>query len=134
MIFLLSVLTILNFNSPKMEIDSAWVRPATKGMNSALYFNLSNISSNNDTLIKVTSSAAELVQLHETLNKNGLMEMKEVKSLAVYKNQMIKFSPGGYHVMLIKLKKDLKTGAKVGFVFYFKKAGKIKVTAIVKSY
>ncbi|MCL5028058.1 MAG: copper chaperone PCu(A)C [Bacteroidetes bacterium] len=134
MIFLLSVLTILNFNSPKMEIDSAWVRPAAKGMNSALYFDLRNNTSNTDTLIKVSSPVAELVQVHETLNKNGLMEMKEVKSLGVHKNQIIKFAPGGYHVMLIKLKKDLKAGAKVGFVFYFKKAGKIKVTAVVKSY
>ena len=134
MIILLSILALLNFNAPKIEIDNAWVRPAGKGMNSALYFDLKNKTSNTDTLVRVFSSAAELVQLHETVNKNGLMEMKEVKALGIYKNQTIKFAPGGYHVMLIKLRKDLKAGTNVGFVFYFKKAGKIKVTAVVKSY
>ncbi len=134
MIFLLSILTILNYNSNSIEINNAWVRPAGKGMNSALYFELKNSSANSDELFKVSSNAAELVQLHKTVNKNGLMEMKEIKSLKINGNQTIKFAPGGYHVMLIKLKKDLKTGNKIGFKFYFKKAGIIKADAVVKSY
>ena len=134
MIFLVSFITILNFNLHSIEISNAWVRPAGKGMNSALYFDLKNNSSSEDVLYKVSFNTAELVQLHETLSKKGLMEMKEIKSLKINANQSIKFAPGGYHVMLIKLKKDLRTGNKIGFVFYFKKAGKINVSAYVKSY
>ncbi len=126
------LLAFLNSNNPKIKIDNAWVRPSGEGMNSALYFNMTNQTPKTDTLYKVVSSAAELVQIHETVNKNGLMEMKEVKSVAVQENKTIQFAPGGYHVMLIKLRKDFKAGEKVAFTFFFKLAGKVKVIAVVK--
>ena len=132
MIVFISLLTLLNLHSPKINIENAWVRPAAKGMNSALYFDLKNTTGKPATLYKVSSSAAELVQIHETINKNGAMSMKEIKTLAVPANKTVQFAPGGYHVMLINLKKDLKAGSKVEFTFYIKKLGEVKVLALVK--
>ena len=129
----LSILTILNSFSPKLKIENAWVRPAAKGMNSALYFNLDNVTTKADALYKVTSKIAELVQLHATVkNDDGTMGMKEIKQIAIPANSVIKFEPGGYHVMLINLKKRLRVNSKVEFTFYFKDGGKVKVKAVVK--
>ena len=132
MIFFLAFLTFISSPGPKIKIENAWVRPAAAGMNSALYFNMTNESTLADTLYKVTSASAELVQLHESINDNGLMQMKEVKSVAVGGKQTVKFAPGGYHVMLIKLKRDLKVGQKINFYFYFKRAGRIRISAEVQ--
>lgn len=132
MVLFLSLLTLLFTNNPKIKIEDAWARPAGKGMNSALYFEIHNETSEPDTLFKVTSSVADLVQLHETTNENGMMGMKEIKDLIIPAKKIIKFEPGGYHVMLINLKKDLGVGSKIQFTFFFKKAGKVKALAKVK--
>ncbi len=131
MIILLSLLTFLT-HSPKIKIENAWVRPAGKGMNSALYFNIENSNTKPDVLYKVSSPVAELVQMHKTVETNGLAEMKQIKSVTIPSNKTIEFKPGSYHVMLIKLKRDLNVSQKIDFVFYFKKAGKINVQAEVK--
>ena len=133
MVLFLSLLAFLNSFSPKVKIENAWVRPAAKGMNSALYFNINNITAKADALYKVTSKVAELVQLHATVkNADGTEGMKEIKQIAVPANGVIKFEPGGYHVMLINLKNKLKVNSKIEFTFYFKTGGNVKVKAVVK--
>ena len=132
MILILSLLTVLNFNSPKLKVENAWLRPAAKGMNSAMYFKVVNNSDKPDTLYRAASSAAELVQIHETFKKNGLMGMREVKFIVIKPHSTLTFKPGGYHVMFIKLKKDFKVKSKEEAELYFKNAGEIKVKAVVK--
>lgn len=133
MVLFLSLLALLNSISPKVKIENAWVRPAARGMNSALYFNLDNVTTKADALYKVTSKAAEVVQLHSTVkNDNGTMGMKEIKQIAIPAKSVVKFEPGGYHVMLINLKRSLRAHSKIEFTFYFKSAGKVKVRAVVK--
>jgi len=97
------------------------------------YFNLNNVTSKADALYKVTSKIAELVQIHSTVkNDDGTMGMKEIRQIAVPANSIIKFEPGGYHIMLINLKRKLKTNSKIEFTFYFKTGGKVKIKAVVK--
>jgi copper(I)-binding protein len=134
MLLLLSLLTLLNSFSPKVKIENVWVRPAAKGMNSALYFNLNNVTTKADALYKVNSKVSKLVQLHATVTKDdGTTSMKEIKQIAVPANSIIKFEPGGYHVMLINLKKKLKVNSKIEFIFYFRTGGKVKIKATVRS-
>ena len=132
MILFLSLLAILNFHAPKLKIDNAWLRPAAKGMNSAMYFEIVNNSDKPDTLYKVASSAAELVQIHETFKQNGLMGMREVKYVVVKPHSTLRFQPGGYHVMFINLKKDFKVNIKEEVELYFKHNKGIKIKALVK--
>jgi len=131
MLILLSIFTILT-HTPKINIENAWVRPAGKGMNSALYLSIKNNNTTSDILYKVGSDAAELVQMHQTVEKNGMAAMQRVKSVTIPAHKTIEFKPGGYHVMLIELKRDLNAGEKISFTLYFKRAGRIKVQAEVK--
>ena len=128
-----SFLVLLGSNQHSIKIKNAWIRPADKGMNSAMYFMIENNSDKADTLYKAASKSAALVQIHETFMKNGLMGMREVKYIAVPAHSSVIFKPGGYHVMFIQLKKDFKIKSREEAYLYFKSGTKIKIHPIVKA-
>ena len=113
-------------------MKDSWVRPAGKGMNTALYFRVTNNSDKADTLLYVKSSVAKMVQMHETFNKDGMMGMRQIKAVPIRAKSMLEFKPGSYHVMVMNLKEDLKKGSLAEFTLHFKYAGDIAVKAPVK--
>jgi copper(I)-binding protein len=115
----------------KIEVKNAWLRPADAGMNSALYLKIINNSNKADTLYKVVFKDASMAMMHETYKKGDLTGMKMVKEIAINPNSTFQFKPGYYHIMLIKLKKDLKPKEKENFELYFKSGEKIKGIAVV---
>lgn len=127
-----SFLALIGSNHNQLKVENAWIRPADKGMNSAMYFKIENKGDKADTLFKVSSEAAELVQIHETFKKNGLMGMKEVKYIPIPAGSSVIFKPGGYHVMFIKLVKNLKTKHKAKATLYFKSGKKITIYPAVR--
>ncbi len=132
MIFLLSLLTLFSFHSQKVTVKNAWLRPASKGMNSALYFEARNNSDKPEIIYGVSSNIAGMVQLHESYMDKGMMGMRMVPYVVIKPHTTFVFKEGGYHVMLILLKEDIKPGSKELFFLHFKNGGNIKVIAIVK--
>ncbi len=115
-----------------IKIENGYVRPAAKGMMSAAYFKISNFSFEPDTLYAVRAEFAKMAQLHESFRKNGMVGMKEIGFVVIPAKGSVVFKPGGYHVMLMDVKEDLKTGIKVKFSLVFKHAGEVEVIAPVK--
>lgn len=133
MYIFLVLISLINFSySGKLEIKDAWLRPGGTGMNTALYFKVENNSDKADTLLSVKSSIADVVQTHETYQKGDMMGMREVKAIAIEPNSTFEFKPGGYHVMVIGLKKTLRKNDSANFTLHFKNAGDINVKAPVK--
>ena len=133
MYIFLILISLLNFTySGKLEVKDGWVRPAGEGMNTAFYFKVENNSDKADTLLSVNSSVAKMVQIHETFSKNGMMGMRQIKTIPIQAKSALEFKPGGYHVMVMKLKKDLKKGSLAEFTLHFKYAGDIIVKAPVR--
>jgi len=117
----------------KIEIIDAWIRPAAKGGNSALYFVIRNSGEKTDTLIEAKSRIADDIMIHETYSKGKEMSgMRMLKFVAVPSKSAVKFKPQGLHVMLVDLKEDLISGQKKDFSLVFKKAGVVKVKATVR--
>jgi len=130
--YLIIILALINFTAPQIKIENAWLRTANKGMNTALYIDVNNLSSKDDELTDVSSNIANTVQIHETFKQGDNMGMRRVKSVTIKGNGTFHFAPGSFHVMVIKLKEDLKEGDKKQFILTFRHAGKIKVNAVVK--
>jgi copper(I)-binding protein len=124
---------LINEKYGKIKIKDPWFRPAAKGMNSALYFEIVNNPSEPDTLYKAESSLAQKVEVHETFMVDDKMGMRKVESLVINPNSKVSLKPGGYHVMLIRLLKDLKKGDKGEVKLFFKTAGQITIEAVVKT-
>ena len=115
-----------------IEFENVYVRVAAKGMTSAAYFKISNSSQIADTLFGVKADFADMAHLHQSFRKNGMVGMKPVEFIIVPAKSSVVFKPGGYHVMLMNLKQDLKTGMKVKFILIFKHAGEVELSAPVK--
>lgn len=116
-----------------ITVKDVWARPGAKNANSAIYFVVQNNSSKADTILGAKSKFAEIVEVHESFKRdNDRMGMRQVKFVAVAANSKLEFKPGGFHVMLINLYKDIKTGSSLDATLNFKFAGKIKVKAVVR--
>jgi copper(I)-binding protein len=64
-------------------------------------------------LVGASSPAAKFVEVHEMTLDNNVMRMREVKTVALPAGKPVAFKPGGYHVMLIDLAKQLEPGQKI---------------------
>lgn len=113
----------------KLKIKDAWMRPSSEKMATALYFTIENTGEAADTLFQVDSDLAEKVEIHETYSEGEMMGMRKTDMIVIEAGKSFELKPGAHHIMLMKLKKDIKDGDKGDFVLHFKQAGEIKITA-----
>jgi len=116
-----------------IAVSDAWARPSPMMERAgAAYMVLQNNGATEDKLLSVESDVAKTIELHETKEMNGMMQMSPVPNIPVPANGKTELKPGGLHVMLIGLTRELKAGDKVQLTLNFEKAGKVPVTAEVK--
>lgn len=102
------------------------------GANGAIYMTINNTGDAADRLMKATGDIAKSIELHTVIKNGDVMQMRPVEAIDVPAKGSVKLMPGGFHVMLIGLNRDLKLGDTVDVTLQFEKAGAIKVTATVK--
>lgn len=94
-----------NATASAMEMGSM-----NMGAMSAAYMVLEN-KGGADTLVGASGDVAEMIQVHETKEKDGMMMMEEAKNgIPVPANGKVELKPGGIHIMLMNLKQNLKPG------------------------
>ena len=113
-----------------LVITQAWARATPKGAKTGGgYLTIENNGTAPDRLIGGSADIAGSVQVHEMSMDNGVMNMRPLdKGLAIEPGKTVKLAPGGYHVMLIDLKSQLKKGDKLAITLEFEKAGKVAVS------
>ncbi|HEX9839350.1 MAG TPA: copper chaperone PCu(A)C [Anaerolineales bacterium] len=115
-----------------IEIHSAWMRPAVKGENGAVYFVIHNHSSEGDELIGVSSDIAAAAEMHESKLSGDIMQMNRVESVPLEAFAEIEFAPGGLHIMLVDLKQDVRAGDEIEVILHFKSFEDIRVAVPVR--
>jgi copper(I)-binding protein len=102
-----------------VEITNAWVRANAPGQSvGAAYMTLK--SSQDSTFVFAETPAAGSVKIHSMSMDNGVMKMRMLEELPLKAGKAEKLAPGGFHLMLLDLKKPLKAGEKVTLILYFK--------------
>lgn len=116
-----------------ISIQNPWSRATPSGAaNGAVYLTIENAANAEDRLTGAASNLSARTEIHEMKTADGIMKMRAVANgLAVPAHGSVALRPGGYHVMLIGLKKPLKSGETVALTLDFAKAGKIEVSAPV---
>ena len=95
-----------------LTLTNLWARATPpKAPTGAGYLTITNKGSEQDTLIAVSTPVAETSELHIMEVKNGIMTMHPVEGgIKIPAGGTVTLAPGGYHLMFIKLKHDLKQG------------------------
>lgn len=136
------VLSACNANAPEeatLEIEDPWARASllpsdasAAAATSAVYMTIRNRGRQDDKLLNASSDAAEIVELHTTETRNGVTMMSRVDQVDVPGLKKAELKPGGLHVMLIRLTRDLIPGDTVKVTLEFEKSGAIVVEAPVR--
>lgn len=103
-----------------LDIRNPYVRAVPPGQaNSAAFMILKNKSAAPVKLISAQSAVAEAVELHTHIMDQGVMKMRQVSEILIPGNGMAHLKPGGLHIMLIGLKRNLFEGQKVSVKLHF---------------
>ena len=93
----------------QVTVKDAWVR-ATVAQQKATGAFMQLQSAQDAKLISAQSPVAGLVEVHEMSMDGGVIKMRAVPSLALPAGKAVDLKPGGYHVMLMDLKGQVKDG------------------------
>lgn len=113
-LFLLTAL--LPLGAMAVEVSEAVVRGLPPGQkNTAAFFTLNNPSTESVVLRPGSSDIAERLEIHSNTEHNGMMAMRREERLVLAPGQSLSFAPGGYHLMLINLRRPLQHGEELSF-------------------
>ncbi len=108
-------------------IKDIWGRPSIEGENSAAFMILMNKGEEDERLIGVEGEIASAVEIHKSKIENDIMSMQQVDYINIPADGQAQLKSGGYHIMFIRLTKDLKEGDTYPLTLYFEKSGKVEV-------
>ncbi len=106
-----------------VAVKDAWIRGTVPAQKSTGAF-MEITAKNNVRLISVESKVANAVEIHNMTMQNGVMKMFPVDGVDVPSGKTVKLAPGGYHVMFIGLKEQMKPGERVPLKLNFELADK----------
>jgi len=110
-----------------VEVKDAWIRgtvPAQKA--TGAFMDITSKAAVR--LVALGSPVAGRVELHNMKMESGVMKMFPVDGIAIAAGKTVKLAPGGYHVMLIDLNRQLKQGDRVPLKLTFELADKSRQT------
>jgi len=114
-------------------ISEAWIPEQPPGaMASAVFLDMKNTSDKPEALVKATAPGFKEVQLHKSIEVNGMHKMIEQKEISVAPHGETKLAPGGFHIMLIGPEKALVAGETVPVTLSFADGSSETVTVLVK--
>lgn len=113
--------------SNSIEISEPWVRPGSKGGNSAAYLSVLNGTNTTDTLIAVYTDVATKAEVHESYEDNGMAGMRPAGLLPIAPDSMLQLTPGGLHIMLMKLTQNISADDSISLSLEFSNTGRIQI-------
>lgn len=135
---LLTALTALVLATPafaQVSVADPWVRGTVSQQKATGAF-MRLTASNDSRLVSASSPVAGVVEIHEMAIVDNVMKMRQIPGLDLPVGKAVDLKPGGYHVMLMELKQQLKAGESVPITLVFenkdKKRETIEITAPVR--
>jgi copper(I)-binding protein len=96
----------------QVDVTSAWARPTVPGQSATGAF-MTLTSKDGARLLGAASAVAGVVEIHEMAMEGNVMRMRAVHGVDLPAGRAVQLKPGGYHVMLMDLKRPLTVGEKV---------------------
>jgi hypothetical protein len=118
-----------------LAVADAWVKAVPSGMTGA-FGTLVNSGDSDIRLESVTTEAAAMVELHETVSDGaGGMTMRPKEGgFTIKAGGKHELAPGGDHIMLMQVTGPLTPGEEITLVLHFTDGSTDTVTALVKDF
>lgn len=117
----------------QVTLSDPYARAAAPGQrNGVVYLGLANGSDQAHALVGAGSDAAESVELHTHLMEGGMMKMRRVERMEVPPGGTLSLEPGGLHLMLIGLKRQLEPGQEIGLTLVFEDGTQTRISVPVR--
>ena len=109
----------MSTSQAEVVATGAWVRATVPNQQATGAF-MQLVSKKDTTLVSARSDVAGVVEVHEMKMENDVMRMRAVDGLKLPANQPVELKSGGYHLMMMDLKKQLKVGTEAQITLTFK--------------
>ncbi len=107
--FAFAALALATAAQAQVTVKDAWVRATVPQQKATGAF--MQLTAEKDTrLVEARSPVAGVVEIHEMTMVDNVMKMRAVPGLDLPAGKAVELKPGGYHVMLIDLKGQVKEG------------------------
>ncbi|KRA00563.1 copper chaperone PCu(A)C [Achromobacter sp. Root565] len=106
-----------------LAVQDAWVRATVPNQHATGVF-MQLTSKEAGRLVGVESQAAKHVEVHEMAMQDNVMKMRQVAGVDLPAGQAVQLKPGGYHVMLIDLAKQIVPGDHVALTLIVEDAAR----------
>ena len=116
----------------QVTVKDPWVR-ATVSQQKATGAFMRLTPEKNARLVAASSPVAGVVEIHEMAMENDVMKMRQIPGLDLAAGRTTELKPGGYHVMLMDLKQQMKGGDVVPITLVFEDDAKKRFTQEIKA-
>ena len=128
----LSGLTFSLQSQAEIKIHEAWARATAPGMSmGAVYGQIENAGDEDLSLLSIKVDGARLAELHESIEIDGMMRMREITPFIVSAGETVELRPARKHIMLMGLTDALTQGEKVELRVTFSDGIEVPVSAII---
>ena len=115
-LFVLLLLLPTIIQAEYLEVKDAWVRAAPPNARVMVaYATITNTSDYNIWITAASSDAFGAVELHETIEQDGMASMIHLDFVKLAPAQTVHFEPGGKHFMLFRPVSTSKVGDEINF-------------------
>ena len=115
-----------------LSIEDAWVRAAPPNARVMVaYATIRNISEYNIWITGASSPHFKAVELHETIEENGMASMIHLNFVKLAPGESVNFKPGGKHFMLFTPHERSAFGDQIEFKLHLGNGDKESFNAIV---
>ncbi len=117
-----------------LVLSDAWSRATVPGARAgAVYGVLTNESEAPLSLDGIESSVAGVAELHMTQMEGGMMRMRHADDIVLAPGERLVLEPGGFHIMLMGLKRGLSEGETIDLTIMVDSAAALEATVPVGS-
>ena len=120
------------FAFAQVAVKDPWVRATVPEQKSTGAF-MQLTAPNGARLVEARSSSAKTVEIHEMAMVDNVMKMRQIPGLDLPSGKAVELKPGGYHVMLIDVKSQIKDGDAVPITLVFEGKDKKRESVDVKA-
>ena len=118
----------------EIQVTRAWSRATVgDGGNGVVYLTIENTSAQVERIVAVSTPVAKRASVHETVHRDGMMQMVPTPSLEIAPASRLELKPGGLHVMLMGLRAPIVQGSRFPLTIRFERAGLVRVEVVAGS-